>query len=278
MDLSKLYLSLYENSLACIYLSDLEGNFLDGNQISFDLLGYKKKDVRKLNFASLLSDDDLKRVFKILKEVTRTGRQKEVEEFALRQKDGTFVPVNTVTSLIYKEGEPIALHGIAVDISRQKSIESALRSSEKKHRAIMDRAPDAILLADINGNIIDSNPKARELFGYSKKQFLGLHFTKLHSREDKNMVLEAFDRIINQNKFRISDVRIQTKDGRIIDVDINGTHIKLEDQLLVLGIYREMTEYKNKRNQLEEARKDLETRIAERTMELMEANTALKVC
>jgi PAS domain S-box-containing protein len=200
-----------------------------------------------------------------------------VEEFALRRKDGTFAPVNTITSLIYQDGEPIALHGISVDISRQKSIESALRSSEKKHRAMMNHAPDAILIADMNGNIIDSNPKARELFEYSKKEFSGLHFLKLHPREDKKKVKEAFSRIINQKIYRISDVHIQTKDGRIIDVDINGTHIELEDQILVVGIFREMTEYREKQEQLKASQKDLEARVAERTMKLMEANTALKV-
>jgi PAS domain S-box-containing protein len=77
VDVSTLYSSIYENSLAGIFLSDLKGNFLDGNQKSWDLLGYTRKDMRKLNFASLLSDDDLKRVQKILKEVLRTGRQKK---------------------------------------------------------------------------------------------------------------------------------------------------------------------------------------------------------
>jgi PAS domain S-box-containing protein len=277
MDPSTLYSSLYENSLACIFFADLEGNFLDANYKALDLLGYTKKDIRKLSYASLLSDNDLKRLTEIVEEIIRTGSQKNVEEFALRRKDGTFVFVNVISSLIYKKGEPVAIFGIAVDISRQKSVEAALRDSEKRHRAIMNHAPDAILVSDIEGNIVDSNPKARNLFGYSKREFLGLHFTKLHPPEDLKRVKEAFKNIVNKKKYRIGDVHMLTKDGRMIDVDINGTRIELEDRSLTIAIFREMTEYKKKQEQLKAAQKNLEAQIAERTMELMQSNTALKV-
>jgi PAS domain S-box-containing protein len=277
IDPSKLYSSIYENPLVCIYLSDLEGNFLDGNQTSLDLLGYSRKDIRKLDFASLLSDEDLERSFDVLQRTIRKGRQEKVEEFALRRKDGTFMPVNTVTNFIYENGEPIALHGMSVDISEQKNAELALRNSEKKYRAIMDYAPDPILIADTEGNIIDSNPRARELFGYSKREFQELHFTQLHPQEDLERIKETFNGIINRKMFRVGDVHIKTKAGRIIDVDINGTYILLEDQSLVVGVFRDITNYRKRQEVLEKAKKELDATIAERTMELIEANTALKV-
>jgi PAS domain S-box-containing protein len=125
-----------------------------------DLLGYTKKEISKLNYyASFLSDNDLKIALKTLKELIRTGKQKDIQEYTLRRKDGTFVFVSAIVSLIYQNGEPVAIHGLAVDITHRKRVEAALRNSEKKYRAIMNHAPDAILIIDTNGHVIDSNPK-----------------------------------------------------------------------------------------------------------------------
>lgn len=140
----------------------------------------------------------------------------------------------------------------------------------------MDNAADAVLIAHKDGYIIDTNPKARELLGYSKKEFWGLHFTKLYLPKDSQRAKEAFERIIHQKRSRISDAHVLKKDGQIIDADINGSCFKAGDDILVTGIFRDMTEQKQILDRLKTSQKDLEARIAERTMELMECNITLK--
>ncbi|MGD0276388.1 MAG: PAS domain S-box protein [Syntrophales bacterium] len=175
------------------------------------------------------------------------------------------------------DGSPFARVHVLHDITARKKAEDALIKSELRFHTILDQLPDAVLIADLNGQIIDSNPMARTLFGYSKKELMGLHFTKLHPREDIEKMQNAFNRFAHQKKGRVGDVRIRTKDGRIIDVDINGIRIEIEDQSLIVGIFREMGIYKEKEKKLETAQKNLEAQIAERTMGLMEKNTALNL-
>ncbi|MGD0274630.1 MAG: PAS domain S-box protein [Syntrophales bacterium] len=151
-----------------------------------------------------------------------------------------------------------------------------MSKSEQKYRALLDNAADAVLIAHKDGYIIDTNPKARELLGYSKKEFWGLHFTKLYLPKDSQRAKEAFERIIHQKRSRISDAHVLKKDGQIIDADINGSCFKAGDDILVTGIFRDMTEQKQILDRLKTSQKDLEARIAERTMELMECNITLK--
>ena len=82
--------------------------------------------------------------------------------------------LESVARLLLKlNGKIIGGVGIARDITERKKAEEALLKSEQKYRAILDKAPDAILIRDINGNVIDANPQATKLFGYSRKELIG---------------------------------------------------------------------------------------------------------
>jgi PAS domain S-box-containing protein len=49
-------------------------------------------------------------------EIMRTGHQRQLNVFKLKRKDGNFVWVETEASLIYRQGKPYAIQGIARDI------------------------------------------------------------------------------------------------------------------------------------------------------------------
>lgn len=52
----------------------------------------------------------------------------------MRRKDGRYIWVETEGSLIYKDGKPFAVQGIARDITAKKMAEEALRKSEEQLR------------------------------------------------------------------------------------------------------------------------------------------------
>ncbi len=56
---------------------------------------------------------------------------------------------------------------------RLRQAETELQASEQRHRAILDSALDAILTIDAAGRIVEFNPAAERLFGYSRDEALG---------------------------------------------------------------------------------------------------------
>ncbi|MEE9507969.1 MAG: PAS domain S-box protein, partial [Anaerolineales bacterium] len=50
------YKALFDRSLYYVFVHDLEGNYIDANKAALNLLGYKKKDIPHLDFASLLDE------------------------------------------------------------------------------------------------------------------------------------------------------------------------------------------------------------------------------
>ena len=142
------YLALFDRSLYCVFVNDLEGNFIDANKAALDLLGYKKEDIRSLNFASLLDDNQMPSALEALSEIKKTGYQKKSYQFKLKRKDGGLVWVETEASLLYKEGVPYGILGIARDITEQIESEQALRESEVKYRKIFESLSDVYYLTD----------------------------------------------------------------------------------------------------------------------------------
>ena len=128
------YKALFDRSLSYIYVHDFNGRFLDANKAALKALGYKREDIPSLNFASLLSEDQFPLALKSLEEIIHTGRQKKPAEYRLIRKDGRYIWVETEGSVIYKEGKPSAIQGIARDITERKRAEEALRESKEQLR------------------------------------------------------------------------------------------------------------------------------------------------
>ena len=124
------YRALFDRSLDCVYLTDFEGHFLDANQAALNLLGYRREDITMLTFGSLLTEDQVPGALQTAREILTTGYQQNPAEYRLRRKDGGHAFVETQASLIYRDGKPFAIQGIARDITERKRAEDALRESE----------------------------------------------------------------------------------------------------------------------------------------------------
>ena len=122
------YRALFERSLESVYLCDFEGNFIDANDVALELLGYSKDGIKSLNFVSLLDKDQLPLAAETVEEILKTGSQKDVAEYKLRRKDGEHVYVESMGAIIYRDGKPFAIQGIARDITGRK------QSEEQKHK------------------------------------------------------------------------------------------------------------------------------------------------
>jgi len=118
------YRSLFERSLDCVFLMDFDGQLLDMNQAALDLLGYQRYEIPTLSMELLLVADHLQRARQGLEAVRANGRQLNRSEYQLIRKDKEQVFVEVQTSLICREGKPLAVQGIGRDITERKRTEA----------------------------------------------------------------------------------------------------------------------------------------------------------
>ncbi|MFO8050358.1 MAG: PAS domain S-box protein [Thermoplasmatota archaeon] len=240
------YNALFERSLDAVYIHDLEGNILDANQATFELLGYEKSDIEDLKFTDILPDDQIEKAFEALEEIMETGTQKELTTFEVKAKSGERVLLETKSSLIYQDGEPYAILGIGRDITEKKEIEQKLRKDRKRFQEIFNNTNDAIYLHELTkegmpGNFIEVNDTAVEMLGYSRDEFLEMSPEKIDAAEKADEVPDVMKELADEGEVRFEMVH-QAKDGTKIPVEIYSHIFELEGEKRVLSVSRDITE------------------------------------
>ena len=211
------YTALFDRSLDCIYIHDFEGNFIDANPAALKLFGYTKEEILSLNFASLLSQDQMSLALQTLEEIKKDSFQTDVTEFKITTKNGDQIYIETKASLLYHDGEPYAIQGIGRDTTDRKRAEEALQESEEKARQYLDIAGVAFVALDNEGNITLINKRGLEILGYQRGELLGKNWFKtcLPDRFQKD-VLDVYHQLIRGEIEPVEyyENPVLTKDGK----------------------------------------------------------------
>ena len=177
------YRALFNSSFELIYLHDLKGNFIDANPTALKLLGYNKEELGSLNFSSLLDGGQIWKAMKALNEIKKHGRQKEPTEYRLKTKNGTFIDVETTAEIVYRDGKPYAIQGIARNITEQKQAKQILKESEDKYRTLFETTPDLIVETDEKGILLAVNPAMADHFGIPVEKLIGKNIFDILPKE-----------------------------------------------------------------------------------------------
>ena len=152
--------------------------------------------------------------------------------------------------------------------------------TEDKFRALLEAAPDAMVIVDASGHITLVNGQTEKLFGYKREELLG------HPVE--NLIPERFheNHLGHRQDFATSprlrmmgsgmELFGRRKDGTEFPVEISLSPFKSKDGVLVFSAIRDITLQKQAQKELSEAKENLEIRVRERTAELLRSNQALQ--
>jgi PAS domain S-box-containing protein len=111
----------------CVCISDMDDNIIFVNEAFLKTYGYSEVDLLGKPVSVVRSDRNCPRqISAILPETMKGGWRGELIN---RRKDGKEFPVTIATSVIYDDqGTPIALMGVAKDISETKRLQAKFRS------------------------------------------------------------------------------------------------------------------------------------------------------
>jgi PAS domain S-box-containing protein len=124
------YRDMVENARDMIYSHDLEGNYTSMNTAGEKIMGYPRAEVLTLNLAQTVAPECVVKVEEML---TRKLAGEDVTNYEIEiiAKDGRRVPVEANTRLVYQDGVPVGVQGIARDVTVRKQLEEQLRQSQK---------------------------------------------------------------------------------------------------------------------------------------------------
>ncbi|MEW5717102.1 MAG: HD domain-containing phosphohydrolase [Chloroflexota bacterium] len=127
----------------------------------------------------------------------------------------------------------------------------AVVKSEEKYRALMDNASDAILIANLQGTLLDANRKAEELLGYPKTQLVGMRVEQIHPPQELPRTLAMFKRVAETGSGVLRDGFVLRQDGKTIPVEITGSTIEYAGERIMQSIFHDMTAQKQRERELQ---------------------------
>ncbi|MCH8814951.1 MAG: PAS domain S-box protein [Chloroflexi bacterium] len=169
------------------------------------------------------------------------------------------------------------LLAVARDVSTIRQTEDKLRRSEERLSMLFEFAPDSVYLNDLKGNFIDGNAAAEELTGYKRDELIGKNFLELGllPADQIPKAAELLAKGVSGRATGPDELTLHRKDGSLVTVEIRTFPVTLNDESLVLGIARDITERKQTEDELRKGRDELEARVDERTSDLLAANERL---
>ena len=140
--------------------------------------------------------------------------------------------------------------------------EKELQESEDKYSVLFHRSNDGILLLDLDGNIVDTNQKALELFGYTNAEMTSRRIFDLHPPTELEATQTAFKDLVEYGSIRF-DVHGKKKDGGVFPVEISASLFEIEGKQVVHGLIRDITELKRTMEEVRERAQDLDEKNKE---------------
>ena len=124
------YRDLVENAIDMIYAHDLQGNYTSVNRSAERITGYTRDEVLTMNLTQTVAPEYVEKAREMIA-AKLAGKGDTAYELEIIAKDGRRISVEVNTRLIYENGAPVSIQGIARDTTERKHLEEQFRQSQK---------------------------------------------------------------------------------------------------------------------------------------------------
>ncbi len=150
---------------------DARGLITEVNRVFCEQIGYEHDQLIGMKWCNLITPEDQEAAHERLTCALAGGPTDWQAEDRLVRADGSEYWAGITATLIHDEaGERDSCFLQIVDISKQKSTELALSSSEHRYQGLFEGIPAALYRTSPDGTILDANPALVELLGFPDKE------------------------------------------------------------------------------------------------------------
>lgn len=260
---------LFHKSNDGILIHDIDGNIIDINKRAINQLGYRKSEILNLKISDLLPKESFEESTKAFFKIKKVGHAQFEIDFL--KKNGQTFPAEVSSSLFELHGKKV-IQGIIRDISERRKAEQDLKESERNLNSIVRGVPDIIYRLDTKAKITFISETVKE-YGYDPEELIGKNvFSLVHPDDREKAKWRVNERRTGERRTKAFEVRLLTKNRKVVPFDIRQRDIKLGPVFLLeaegvystdqpqsttflgsQGIARDITERKLTENALQES-------------------------
>ena len=234
--------TLFETSLDAVYIHDLHGRFLDGNEAMLQLLDCTRDELKQSYVFDFFEESRQPALREMIRDIVNGGSG-QVRAITLHRKDGDVVDVEFVSSVIKTEDGSTVVLGVARDVSYRIRAEEVLRDSEDKYRQIFEHVQDIFYRTDASGIITEIGPAVAR-WGYTPEELIGTQVLDVYvDPEERQGLLKE---LLARGEVTDHEVKLRSADGSTIYSSV-GSHLvrNAEGEVVgVEGVLRDISERK----------------------------------
>ena len=241
------YRQIFESFEDLYYQTDISGHITLLSPSLRRLTGWAEEELVGKPVTSIyVNPEDRK---ELLDEIAKNGFVRDYEMLLLK-RDGTHVPVSLSANRIFNtDGTQAGVAGILRDITRRKRAEDALRESEEKFRSLVNYALEAILILDLQGQILfANNASARTIECEDCASLLGRNVMEFVAPESREDAVKDFEQVARGHDAYLAHYYLISAKGRKISVESIGKVITYEGKPADLISLRDITVQENAEN------------------------------
>jgi len=240
--------ALLDSAPDSVVMVDGRGRMVLVNARTEEMFGYERSELLRQPIEMLLPDRFRERHERHLGEYFRNPRTRPMGlglDLSGRRKDGSEFPVDISLSPLETDAGPLATAFIH-DISDRLWAEEARRKSEERFGALIESAPDSVIIVDERGRIELVNAETELLFGYGRDELYGQPIEMLMPDRFRERHVDHRSRYLADPITRPMGVGLELagrrRDGSEFPIDISLSALETEEGRLVTAFIRDNSE------------------------------------
>jgi PAS domain S-box-containing protein/putative nucleotidyltransferase with HDIG domain len=238
---------------SAVIATDLDGRVTYWNRAAEQLYGWSSAEALGRPVTELTPAEQSREQSSEIMEQLTAG-QSWSGEFLVRRKDGTEFPAYVITAPITDAGGNLAgVIGVSTDLSEIKEAQARVHLVERRAQALLEKAPDGIVLIGPDGTMAFASPSAKRLFGYEGIDEAGMDPAEHTHSDDLPIVLTALAEL-GQNPALTPTLqyRFRHADGSWRWVESTFTNLLADESVNAIVInFRDITERRRAERRIE---------------------------
>lgn len=199
------------------------------------------------SFFQRIHREDRARFVRMLGELRPSANSYRTEYRVARGDDTVVVLEETGRAVFDSDGKLQRLVGVTTDITERKQVESELRESESKYKALVESSPNAVIMSDLNGIIVFASRTAARQHGFDDpRQMLGRSATEFVVADDRDLMKANMQRLLREKIRRNQQYRGLRCDGTTFFGDMSASVITgpAGEPQSFMAVYQDITDRK----------------------------------
>ncbi|MBN8658034.1 MAG: PAS domain S-box protein, partial [Anaerolineae bacterium] len=187
------YRDLINGMNDAVWVIDMDMRFLDVNDAAVRTLGYSRGELLSMEVSDIDSAIRMEQIRQLIDKLSVEKLQ--VFETRHKAKDGREIPVEVSSSLVSYMGRTVIM-SIARDITDRKQAGEEVRLAQQRYQALIENAPDGIVLMDVDGRFKYASPSIKRIFGYEQDEAMASDPNSLTHPDDRQKVVNELMALI----------------------------------------------------------------------------------